>query len=192
MAFEFLFSFNTQLLVLIINFVAVTIFFIEEDGKASARVVLTFFLIWGIIGVVISGLLYSFFQVPFITTILSYNLISLILFILYGIFWVWTKISGPIETPTKPAVTSPTRENPNTFSDKSTIEEDPSDDSRYISSEVKKAVMERDRGKCVICGNKRHLHYDHDIPVSKGGGNTVNNIRILCRDCNLRKSDKIE
>ena len=68
----------------------------------------------------------------------------------------------------------------------------PSDDSRYIPSEVKRAVWERDRGQCVDCGSKQRLHYDHDIPFSKGGGNTVENIRILCQDCNLRKSDKIE
>lgn len=68
----------------------------------------------------------------------------------------------------------------------------PSDDSRYISTEVKNAVWQRDHGRCVICGSNRHLHWDHDIPFSKGGSNTVDNIRILCQKCNLRKSDKIE
>jgi Ca2+/Na+ antiporter len=68
----------------------------------------------------------------------------------------------------------------------------PSDDSRYIPSEVKLAVWARDRGRCVLCGSKQQLHYDHDIPFSKGGSNTEQNIRILCQDCNLRKSDKIE
>ena len=68
----------------------------------------------------------------------------------------------------------------------------PSDDSRYIPTEVKRAVWERDGGKCVICKRKRQLHYDHDIPFSKGGSNSEKNIRILCQECNLRKSDKIE
>ena len=64
--------------------------------------------------------------------------------------------------------------------------------SRYISSEVKQQVWQRDKGKCVLCGSKRHLEFDHELPVSKGGSNTVNNIRILCRDCNRKKSGKIE
>ena len=68
----------------------------------------------------------------------------------------------------------------------------PSDDSRYIPSEVKRIVWTRDHGRCVICGSNRRIHYDHDIPFSKGGSNTVDNIRILCDKCNLRKSDKIE
>jgi hypothetical protein len=68
----------------------------------------------------------------------------------------------------------------------------PFDDSRYIPSEVKQEVWERDGGRCVICGSKRHLEYDHDIPVSSGGSNTANNIRLLCRHCNRRKSGKIE
>ena len=68
----------------------------------------------------------------------------------------------------------------------------PSDDSRYISPDVKKAVWERDGGRCVICGSKRQLEYDHHIPFSKGGSNTERNIRILCKECNRKKTDKIE
>jgi hypothetical protein len=64
--------------------------------------------------------------------------------------------------------------------------------SRYIPSEVKQQVWQRDKGKCVLCGSKRHLEFDHELPVSKGGSNTVNNIRILCKDCNRKKSGKIE
>lgn len=67
-----------------------------------------------------------------------------------------------------------------------------SDDPRYVSSEVRQAVWERDHGRCVICGSRRKLHYDHIIPFSKGGSNTEKNIRILCEKCNLHKSDKIE
>ena len=43
--------------------------------------------------------------------------------------------------------------------------------SRYIPSEVKQQVWRRDGGKCVNCGSKRHLEYDHELPVSKGGSN---------------------
>jgi hypothetical protein len=36
------------------------------------------------------------------------------------------------------------------------------------------------------------LHYDHDIPFSKGGSSlTADNVRLLCAKHNLEKSDKI-
>ena len=64
---------------------------------------------------------------------------------------------------------------------------------RLISSEIKKEVWQRDKGKCVICGSIKNLHFDHDLPFSKGGTSlTAKNIRLLCAKCNLEKSDKIE
>lgn len=64
---------------------------------------------------------------------------------------------------------------------------------RLIPSEVKKEVWKRDEGKCVICGSQKNLHFDHDLPFSKGGTSlTAKNIRLLCAKCNLSKSDKIE
>jgi len=64
---------------------------------------------------------------------------------------------------------------------------------RLIPSQVKKDVWKRDQGKCVLCGESKNLHFDHDLPFSKGGTSLlVNNIRLLCAKCNLRKSDKIE
>ena len=64
---------------------------------------------------------------------------------------------------------------------------------RLISSEVKKEVWKRDGGKCVICESTKNLHFDHDLPFSKGGTSlTSKNIRLLCAKCNLAKSDKIE
>ncbi len=64
---------------------------------------------------------------------------------------------------------------------------------RVIPTLVKKAVWERDGGKCVICGAKDELHFDHDIPYSKGGTSvTAENVKILCARHNLSKSDKIE
>ena len=61
------------------------------------------------------------------------------------------------------------------------------------STEVKKNVWERDGGKCVMCGAKDELHFDHDLPFSKGRTNiSVDNVKILCARHNLAKSDKIE
>jgi hypothetical protein len=65
--------------------------------------------------------------------------------------------------------------------------------SRIIPTEVKKEVWDRDKGRCVICGAKDELHFDHDLPYSKGGTSiSPANVRILCARHNLQKSDKIE
>jgi len=65
--------------------------------------------------------------------------------------------------------------------------------SRIIPSEVKKEVWKRDHGVCVLCGSNKNLHFDHDLPFSKGGTSlTSKNIRLLCRQCNLSKSNKIQ
>jgi len=64
---------------------------------------------------------------------------------------------------------------------------------RIIPTAVKVAVWKRDKGKCVLCGSTKNLHYDHDLPFSKGGTSlTEKNVRILCVKCNLTKRDKIQ
>ncbi|MDV6374133.1 TerD family protein [Deinococcus arenicola] len=63
--------------------------------------------------------------------------------------------------------------------------------SRSIQQHVKIAVFDRDRGKCVQCGDNNYLEYDHVIPHSLGGASTENNLQLLCRRCNLQKSNKI-
>lgn len=63
---------------------------------------------------------------------------------------------------------------------------------RLIPTAVKMEVWRRDGGKCVQCGSTRNLHFDHDIPFSKGGSSlTAANVRLLCAKHNLEKSDKI-
>jgi len=64
--------------------------------------------------------------------------------------------------------------------------------SRYIPSEVKAQIWKIYNGSCATCQSKKELQFDHVIPFSKGGSNTVENIQILCKVCNLKKSDKIE
>ncbi|MBI1319265.1 MAG: hypothetical protein GC168_10025 [Candidatus Hydrogenedens sp.] len=60
-----------------------------------------------------------------------------------------------------------------------------------IPEEIKMFVWRRDEGKCVECGSKTALEFDHIIPVSKGGGNTARNLQILCESCNRKKSNRI-
>lgn len=63
---------------------------------------------------------------------------------------------------------------------------------RLIPTKVKRAVWERDGGMCVICGSSEQLHFDHIIPYSKGGADTLENLQILCVTCNLKKGARIE
>jgi len=61
-----------------------------------------------------------------------------------------------------------------------------------IPEHIKAAVFQRDRGRCVQCGYTGiYIEYDHIFPRSKGGQNTVENIQLLCRMCNLKKSNKV-
>src|SRR3990172_12788605 len=65
------------------------------------------------------------------------------------------------------------------------------DSSRLIPTSVKLEVWKRDGGKCILCGSKDNLHFDHLIPYSKGGSSLVaENIQILCTKHNLAKRDK--
>lgn len=52
-------------------------------------------------------------------------------------------------------------------------------------------VLERDGWQCVMCGATSGLHYDHILPLSKGGGNQAENIQLFCKDCNLKKGNRI-
>ncbi len=63
---------------------------------------------------------------------------------------------------------------------------------RLIPSKVKAEVWKRDKGRCVECQSKDHLHFDHILPYSKGGTSLDSkNIQLLCARHNLSKSDKI-
>lgn len=67
------------------------------------------------------------------------------------------------------------------------------DHDRIIPSSVKIEVWKRDGGKCVQCGSKENLHFDHVIPYSEGGSSKdPRNIQILCGRHNIQKSDRIQ
>ena len=61
-----------------------------------------------------------------------------------------------------------------------------------IPEDVRVAVWRRDQGQCSRCGNREELEYDHIIPISRGGSNTVRNVELLCEGCNRTKGDKIQ
>ncbi|MBL8217251.1 MAG: HNH endonuclease [Bryobacterales bacterium] len=58
---------------------------------------------------------------------------------------------------------------------------------RSVSVTVRREVWRRDQGRCVRCGSKERLEYDHIIPIAMGGSNTVRNIQLLCERCNRVK-----
>ena len=62
---------------------------------------------------------------------------------------------------------------------------------RHIPERVKREVWRRDGGRCVYCGSRSFLEYDHIVPVSLGGPNTVRNVQLLCEPCNRSKSNKV-
>ncbi len=59
--------------------------------------------------------------------------------------------------------------------------------SRYVPVQVKSQVWERDKSKCRNCGSTFALELDHIKPFAAGGKTTVENLRLLCRNCNQRK-----
>ncbi|MFW0895811.1 HNH endonuclease family protein [Gardnerella sp. Marseille-Q9179] len=55
------------------------------------------------------------------------------------------------------------------------------------------ASYEKQHHKCAICGEEfefEEMQADHIKPWSKGGHTTPENCQMLCRDCNLKKSNK--
>ena len=63
---------------------------------------------------------------------------------------------------------------------------------RAFDDRMKRAAYERQGGVCPYCGEHFELsemHADHIKPWAKGGSTTAENCQMLCRDCNLKKSD---
>ena len=60
---------------------------------------------------------------------------------------------------------------------------------------AKSAVFHRDKGRCVLCqtdltrlfSQQAETHYDHIIPLARGGMNCVTNLQLTCSKCNLAK-----
>jgi 5-methylcytosine-specific restriction endonuclease McrA len=58
------------------------------------------------------------------------------------------------------------------------------------------AILQEHAWVCHICkgmiASRADLHFDHVIPLSKGGSHTAENIRPSHALCNLRKSAKLD
>ena len=63
-------------------------------------------------------------------------------------------------------------------------------DSRYIPTDLRRAVLERDNYRCQQCGSNSYLELDHIIPRSRGGATSYENLQVLCHGCNLQKGNR--
>jgi len=54
--------------------------------------------------------------------------------------------------------------------------------------EQRERIFSRDGRVCQICGtDEGEMHIDHIIPRKVGGDHSLDNLRVLCKSCNLRK-----
>lgn len=64
---------------------------------------------------------------------------------------------------------------------------------RKISSKTKLEILQKYNFKCVSCGNSPannenvKLEIDHIVPISKAGSNDLDNLQVLCKQCNIKK-----
>lgn len=61
---------------------------------------------------------------------------------------------------------------------------------KHISIHVKRQVWFQAENKCQNCGSARALEIDHIKPISIGGDDNLENLRLLCRNCNQRAAIK--
>ncbi|MDD4110180.1 MAG: HNH endonuclease signature motif containing protein [Clostridia bacterium] len=63
-----------------------------------------------------------------------------------------------------------------------------------ISDKLRKEIFERDKNLCQLqldgC-TKVAEEVDHIIPISVGGTNNLDNLQSSCKNCNLKKSNKL-
>lgn len=72
---------------------------------------------------------------------------------------------------------------------------------KYDNSITLVKVYEHDHGICYLCGKHLTLNDDynrsdaptieHVIPIAKGGTHTWDNVKLACRDCNVKKGTKL-
>jgi len=73
----------------------------------------------------------------------------------------------------------------------------PTNGTRHIPAQVRHAVLKRDQGQCTFvgddghrCSERRYLELDHVVPVARGGGATVGNLRLRCRAHNQLEAER--
>lgn len=65
---------------------------------------------------------------------------------------------------------------------------------RHLPATVRQAVYVRDGGVCRYCAARVTLtdfHCDHIVPVTRGGGDDLENLACACVTCNLAKGPRL-
>jgi 5-methylcytosine-specific restriction endonuclease McrA len=52
-------------------------------------------------------------------------------------------------------------------------------------------LVRRYNGKCAYCNVRDHEHFDHVIPLSRGGRHSIGNLLPACATCNLAKGPRL-
>jgi len=70
--------------------------------------------------------------------------------------------------------------------------------SRYIPAAIRRAVWERDEGRCTFvsitggrCRCRRFIELDHVVPFARGGKATVENLRLRCSAHNQYEAERV-
>lgn len=58
-----------------------------------------------------------------------------------------------------------------------------------IPARLERVVLAADRHRCINCRSQHYLNIDHSRPWAAGGLTCLYNLFVLCRRCNLIKSD---
>jgi 5-methylcytosine-specific restriction endonuclease McrA len=74
----------------------------------------------------------------------------------------------------------------------------PSRNRRRVSASVRRAVWDRDQGRCTFvsasgtrCEERTRLEFDHVVPVARGGTPTLDGIRLRCRAHNQLEANRV-
>lgn len=62
---------------------------------------------------------------------------------------------------------------------------------RKIPASHRKQVLVRDQYQCQYCGDTNAITVDHIFPFARGGGHEIENLQVLCKSCNQKKSDAL-
>jgi hypothetical protein len=61
---------------------------------------------------------------------------------------------------------------------------------KRLPSQVLQALVARSAGCCECCSQRGLLHIHHIRPLSRGGTNELENLRLLCSNCHSREHDQ--
>lgn len=61
--------------------------------------------------------------------------------------------------------------------------------SRYVPTETKREVLDRDGKACVKCGETKNLHFHHIMHYADGGTHEPYNLMVLCASCHAEEHE---